>query len=189
MMKVWKPATALAVVVAAAPFTSAFAQDGMSWTWIEAGVSVIDPDGGDSQEGFNVRGSGAISDSLYLQGALDRWDVGSDELHYYKAGIGFQSGIGDNVATFVEFSYAGIELGGFDQDGGRLDFGVRAAPGNGPVEIRGYVGAQADGFEDPEFLGGADLLFKFGDRFGLSLGAETFEFDVAIYRANLRLNF
>lgn len=184
----WMPATALAVAALAAPFSSAHAQDSMSWSWIEGGVSWIDPDGADSQDGFNLRGSVSLSDRFYLQGALDRWEIGSDELHYYKAGVGFHSAVSDSVATFVEFSYAGIELAGVDQDGGRLDFGIRAAPGNGPVEIRGYVGAQADGFEDPEFLGGADVVFKVGNRFGISVGAETFEFDTTIYRANLRLS-
>ncbi|NKI35995.1 hypothetical protein HFP89_12565 [Wenzhouxiangella sp. XN79A] len=185
----WIPAAALVAAVMTAPLSTAHARDGMSWSWIEGGVSWFDPDDLDSQDGFNLRGSAALGDRFYLQGGLDRWDFGSDELHYYKAGIGFHSALSESVSTFVELSYAGIELAGTDQDGGRLDFGVRAAPGNGPIEFRGYVGAQADGFEDPEFIGGADLLFRIGDLFGISVGAETFEFDATIYRANLRLSF
>lgn len=189
MNKRWMPAVALAAVVAIVPMTSAQAQDGMSWSWIEGGVSVFDPDGFSSEDGFNLRASAAIGDRFYAQGAYDRWDFGFDELSYYKVGVGFHSAVSANVATFVELSYAGIDLGGLDQDGGRVDFGVRGTPGNGPVELRAYVGAQADGFEDPEFLGGVDALFKFNDLLGISVGAETFEFDTTIYRANLRLSF
>lgn len=185
----WMPAAALAAAVTVAPATETFAQDGMSWSFIEGGVSFFDPDGLDSEDGFNVRGSAAVTDSLYFQGAYDRWDFGFDELNYYKVGVGFHSDVSDTVATFVELSYAGIEFGGADQDGGRIDFGVRGAPGSGPIELRAYVGAQADGFEDPEFLGGADALFRINDLLGISVGAETFEFDTTIYRANLRLSF
>lgn len=51
-----------------------------------------------------------------------------------------------------------------------------------------FGGVLADGSDADGILGG-DLLFKLNPNLGLSVGAETFEFDTTIYRANARLSF
>lgn len=168
------------------------AQSGeLSYNYIEGGLTILDPDGGDAEEGFNIRLSGALTDSLYFQGSWDRIELGSgrfsDDVDNFKIGLGFHSALSQRTDWFVEGSYGRIEGFGSDSDGGRLDLGVRTAFANN-FEGRFYGGALI-GDDDEVIVGGAELLLKFTDQLGLNVGAETEEFDVFVYRANLRLMF
>ena len=92
-----------------------------------------------------------------------------------------------NTDLFLEGSYAALEVGPFDDDGFRGDIGLRHGFTD-MVEGRVFGGYQSDGDNGDGILG-ADVLFKFHPSFGLSVGVETYEFDLNIYRANLRLSF
>ena len=191
MDKLWMPAVALAAVATLAPVAPAQAQDGMSWSWIEGGLSVLDLDGAGSEEGFDVRFSAGVTDNVYLLGSWDRHSIdtffGDIDIDNYRFGAGFHADLSATAAWFVEASYQKLEVGGLSDDALRPDIGVRYQLGD-RVEGRAFVG-YAFGDDDDTALIGGDLLFKFTDGFGLSLGAESFEFDDTYYRANLRLSF
>ena len=164
------------------------AQSGdLSYTYIEGGLSVVDVDNGGREEGFNLRGSSALSDNLYMHGSWDRIDVPRGDLDIFKIGLGFHSAVNESVDWFVEGSYFRADSDGVDAaDDARLDIGIRASLNN-HVEGRVYGGFIFP--ESDEYLFGTDLLFKLSDQFGVSVGVETIEFDVHFFRANLRLSF
>lgn len=173
---------------------SAMAQSGgdLNYSYIEGGVSVIDIDErgfSETEVGFNFRGSVDLGGALYAQGAWDRWeiDVGPFELDtdLYKFGLGYRFALQPSTDLFVEGSYAALEVESVDEDGFRGDVGLRHGFNDG-LEGRVFGGYQT-GID--EAVVGADLLFKFQPNFGLSVGVETYEFDLNIYRANLRLSF
>jgi len=156
--------------------------DSLGYSYIEGGLSVIDVDGGGSEEGFNVRSSIDLSNGLYFIAAWDR----VNELDLVKAGLGFHAPISSTTDWFVEASYFSAEANGSDADDARLDLGIRTAL-NRNLEGRVFAGFLFPDSE--EYLVGADILFKFSDVLGVSLGAETIEFDVHILKANLRFSF
>ncbi|HKL49926.1 MAG TPA: hypothetical protein VJ908_02065 [Wenzhouxiangellaceae bacterium] len=178
----------------------AMAQSGgdLSYSYLEGGVSIVEIDAvgiSETETGFNVRASADLAGGVYVHGSWDRWEAGirrpfinSDfDIDLYKFGLGYRFNLQPNTDLFVEGSYAAIEIGSTDDDGFRGDIGLRHGF-NDRVEGRVFGGYQSDGDSGDGILG-ADLLFKFHRNFGLSLGVETYEFDLNIYRANLRLSF
>ena len=163
------------------------AQSGdLSYTYIEGGLSVFDVSGV-SEEGFNVRGSSLLTENLYLQGSWDRIDANRGNLDVFKIGLGFRGRMSDSTDWFVEGSYYQVDPDGFGQaDDARLDVGLRSALSR-HVESRIYAGFLFP--DSDEYLFGADLLFKFSDQFGVSVGVDSIEADVNLFRANLRLSF
>ena len=171
---------------------SAFSQSsGLSWSYIEGGLSVIDV-GFTDEAGFNIRGSGALGDAFYLHGSYDRWEVdtffGDEDLDLYRFGVGFHTPLSDRSDLYVEGSYAGVGFFGANDDGFRVDFGLRGAA-NDRLEGRIYAGAQTDNGSSYEAILGADLVVGLTKQLGLVLAAETYEFDAEVYRVNLRLSF
>ncbi len=182
-------AAMLAALMAAGLPQLASAED-MSYSFIDGGASWLDPDGFSGTEfGFNVRFSADLVNGFYLRGAWDSWDVGPFDIDVdlYRIGAGYRYSLRQSTDLFFEASYAAFEVGSDDDDGFRADIGVRHGFGE-RVEGRIYGGYQGDG-SDGDVLLGADLLFKFNDMLGLSAGVETFEFDVNVFRTNLRLSF
>lgn len=182
----------LALTAVAVGCNTAMAQSGgdLSYSYLEGGVSVADFDLGgfsDSETGFNFRASADIAGGVYAHGSWDRWELGNLDTDLYKLGLGYRFNLQPNTDLFIEGSYAALEVGPFDDDGFRGDIGLRHGF-NDSVEGRVFGGFQSDGDSGDGILG-ADLLFKFHRNFGLSVGVETYEFDLNIYRANLRLSF
>ncbi|MEX2500011.1 MAG: hypothetical protein WD397_14165 [Wenzhouxiangellaceae bacterium] len=184
----------VAVTAISIACNSAIAQSSgdLNYSYLEAGVSVLDIDLGSASEtevGFNVRGSADISHGVYLHGAWDHWEVGAFDIDtdIYKVGLGYRFNLEGNTDLFLEGSYAAIEVGSADDDGFRGDVGLRHGF-NDRFEGRIFGGFQTDG-GDAEAILGADVLYKFQPNFGLSVGVESYEFDVNIFRANLRLSF
>ena len=188
-MKKRNLARAIASALLIAGASHAAAQE-LNYSYLEGGVSVIDIDVGpisESEVGFNIRGSLELADGFYLQGAWDRWDVDFGQTDLFRVGAGYHWALQNSTDLFIEGSYARFEIGSSDDDGFRGDIGLRHAF-NDRVEGRAYGGYQGDG-SDGDVLVGTDLLFKFTENFGFSVGAETFEFDVNVFRGNLRLSF
>ncbi|MEM7054085.1 MAG: hypothetical protein AAF446_06000 [Pseudomonadota bacterium] len=162
------------------------AQSGeLSYSYIEGGYSWFDVDGGGDEDGFNIRGSADLQNGLYLHGSWDRIETRED-LDTYKLGLGFRANLNDSTDWFVEASYFRVDAGNNEADDARVDLGIRTALNNN-LETRVFGGFLFP--DSDEYLVGADFLIKFNDRFGLSLGAETIEFDVHMVRANVRFSF
>jgi len=173
---------------------SAQSREDLSYTYLEGGASIVNIDTGPFSEtefGFNVRGSLDTAGGLYLQGSWDRWsiDVGSFEIDtdLFKFGAGYRFELGTATDLFLEGSYAELDAGGGGDDGFRGDIGVRHGFSDN-VEGRVFGGFLTDG-SNADAIAGADVLFKFTENFGFSLGFETFEFDLNVFRANLRLSY
>lgn len=190
----------LALTAVAVGCNTALAQSGdnLSYSYLEGGVSIVDIDVGfisETETGFNIRASADLAGGLYAHGSWDRWETGfsvpfgrfDEDIDLYKVGLGYRFNLQPNTDLFFEGSYAALEIGSADDDGFRGDIGLRHGFNN-RVEGRVFGGYQSDGDSGDGILG-ADLLFKFHSNFGLSVGVETYEFDLNIYRANLRLSF
>lgn len=187
-------ATGLVAGVMTLGTAQAQSDSGLSYSFIEGGVSVIDLDAGSFDEdetGFDVRASLDLAGGVYLHGSWDRWniEIGPFDLDtdLYKIGAGYRHSVAARTDVFVEASYAALEIGSLDDDGFRADVGLRSALGE-RFEGRVFAGLQTDG-GNPDGLLGADLLFKLTPTVGINLAAETYEFDTNLFRANLRLSF
>lgn len=145
----------------------------------------------ETEAGFNFRGSLDLVSGFYLHGSWDSWDVDvgpfDADSDLFRFGGGWRHSLQPNTDLFVEGSYTELEVGSAEDDGFRGDIGVRT-DFDGRIEGRVFGGVLADGSDADGILGG-DLLFKLNPNLGLSVGAETFEFDTTIYRANARLSF
>lgn len=163
--------------------------DGLNYSYVESGLSVLDLDGDifDREGGFNIRGSISLNESLYLQGTWDRWEVLGTDTDNVKLGLGYRIPVADASDVFFEGSYVRIEAGESNEDGARLDAGFRHAFSE-KAEGRIFGGVIASD-EDEVFVAGADVLINLVSNFGLNIGYETEEFDDHIYRFNLRYSF
>lgn len=100
----------------------------LSYTWLEGGYVRSDRDALGSGNGFGVRGSGAITDTLHFFGGYERSDQDEVDLANWRAGVGYNLAVGDNVDLVGRVSYERADydfLG--DGDGFGVEVGVRAA--------------------------------------------------------------
>lgn len=118
---------ALAAALLAGASATASAGD-LSYTWLEAGYARSDRDALDNGNGFGLRGSGAITDSFHFFGGYERTDHDDFDLADWRAGIGYNLAVSDNVDLIARVSYekADYDLIG-DGDGYGVEVGVRAA--------------------------------------------------------------
>jgi hypothetical protein len=115
-----------AAVLAGASFTASAGD--LSYTWLEGGYVRSDRDALGSGNGFGVRGSGAITDSLHFYGAYERSDQDEVDLVNWRAGLGYNLEVNDRVDLIGRVSYEGADydfLG--DGNGFGVEVGVRAA--------------------------------------------------------------
>jgi Ax21 family sulfation-dependent quorum factor len=102
----------------------------LSYTWLEGGYVRSDRDALDSGNGFGVRGSGAITENLHFFGGYERTDQDDVDLANWRAGVGYNLAVGDDVDLIARVSYERADydfLG--DGDGFGVEVGVRAAFG------------------------------------------------------------
>lgn len=125
-----RTAIALLAALAAAPLA---AQAGdLSYTYLEAGYLRADPDGLDAENGFGLRGSGAITDHLHVFGGFDRYsvDVLEDDLDVdqFRLGLGYNTAISDNTDFVARVAYERFDAEDFiDGNGWSVEAGVRSA--------------------------------------------------------------
>lgn len=166
----------------------------MSYSYIEGGLSRVNIDPGSgfrtvNDTGFNFRGSAQFSQSVYGIGSWDRWEIGNLDADLFKLGLGFRAALSPNLDWFAEGSWTHIDIESFGTENGvRGDLGVRGIV-NEWLQARAFGGYNADGPEGNSFVFGADALITFTPTVGVSLGVESYEFDVNVWRANLRLSF
>jgi len=123
--------TALALLAALAAAPSAFAGD-LSYTWLEAGYLRADPDGFDAENGFGIRGSGAITENLHVFGGVERvsfdTDFGDADLDGMRLGLGYNTALSDRVDAVVRAAYERLDADRIgDIDGYSIEAGVRGA--------------------------------------------------------------
>lgn len=164
------------------------AQSGvLSYSYIEGGLSVFDPDDFSSEEGFNIRASAAFSENVYGFASWDRHELfGDEDFDNYQIGLGLNYELNERADWFVQGSYLNAGFDDFDEDVFRADIGLRQAFSD-RFEGRIFGGYTIGDFDEPVL--GADLLIKFSDQLGINLGAETYDFDDHYYRANFRVIF
>lgn len=166
----------------------------MSYSYVEGGLSRVNIDPGPgfrtfNDNGFNFRGSAQFGEFIYGIGSWDRWEIGNLDADLFKLGLGFRAAMARNTDWFAEVSWTHLDIDQFSsRNGVRGDLGIRGVV-NEWLEARAFGGFNVDGPEGDSFVLGGDLLFTFTPMVGLSLGVETYEFDVNIWRANLRLSF
>jgi Ax21 family sulfation-dependent quorum factor len=122
--------TALALLAALAAAPAAHAGD-LSYTWLEAGYLRADPDGLDAENGFGLRGSGAITENLHVFGGFDRYsvDVLDDDLDIdqFRLGLGWNTAITDHTDFVARVAYERIDADIIDDNGWSVEAGVRSA--------------------------------------------------------------
>ena len=191
---------ALAVALAIAPFAAS--ADGLDYTYIEGGYANVEIDTGDALvgeidfDGFQVRGSAAISESFYLLGGYGNvsnddysMDVDFSELQF---GLGYRHGLSDRADLVTEVSYLRQEIdfdgfGSEDASGGRVSVGVRGLLAD---NFEGYVkGSYTDGGDfDGDFSGTLGAQFKFTPTWGVVGEIEAGD-DVSKYLVGVRASF
>ena len=164
-----RTAIALLAALAATPFA---AQAGdLSYTWLEAGYLRADPDGFDAENGFGIRGSGAITESLHVFGGFDRISVDNDfgdaDIDNLRFGFGYNTPISDNTDLVARVAYERIDIDRLgDVDGYSVEAGVRTAFSphfEGSAALR-YT--DVDGADDTALVLGGQ--YKFNATWGIS---------------------
>lgn len=170
---------ALAVALAIAPFAAS--ADGLDYTYVEGGYANVEIDTGDAFagdvefDGFQIRGSAAVSESFYLLGGYGNvsndefgGDIDFSELQF---GLGYRHGLSERADLVTEVSYLRqeIEADGFGSDdaaGGRVSVGLRGLLAD---NFEGYVkGSYTDGGDfDGDFSGTVGAQFRFTPVWGV----------------------
>lgn len=146
--------------------------DGFDYTFVEAGVLNSEVDAGPFDvdgDGFGVSGSFALQDNLHVvAGYSDQdYDFGIDG-SLLNVGIGFNTGISQDLDFVADFSYIDAEvasgLGSVDEDGYGIGAGIRARTSD-KVELEaGLTYVDLDDSDTSLNLGGR---YYFSDTFAL----------------------
>jgi hypothetical protein len=189
----------LALALAAAPLAAQ--ADEISYTYVESGYAAVDLDlAFDGPEldfdGFQLRGSAAISDSLYVHGgygSVTNDDAGFDlDFNVAQLGLGYRFGLSDRADLVGELGYIRQEFdagsnGSVKADGGRVSVGVRALLAD---NFEGWAkGSYTDGGDfEGDFSGTVGALVKFNPTWGLVGEIEAGE-DLTKYLIGVRASF
>ena len=150
----------LLIAMAALAFSSA-AVAGPSWTYVGAGLLVLDSDT-DDVEGIDLEGSfgigifhigaeiAAISDAPVSDTA-----DGDDDLLFYRVSAGIHPAVTDSTDAVLEIGYAATDADDGDIEPSTLDlrFGVRSMISD-QFEVNAFV---ITGFTDTDIPGGDDV--------------------------------
>lgn len=125
-----RTAIALLAALAATPF-AASAGD-LSYSYLEAGYLRADPDGLDAENGFGIRGSGAITDNLHVFGGFDRYSVDvideDFDVDQFRLGLGYNTPITDSTDFVARVAYERFDAEDLvDGNGFSVEAGVRSA--------------------------------------------------------------
>lgn len=169
-------------------------QSSFNYSYVEGGLSLADIDVrgfSETEVGFNFAGSVALDEAFYVQGSWDRWDIDagafSRDTDFVNLGLGYREATNNNTDYFVEASYTRLDVGARGDGFLRGDLGLRHDFGQG-FEGRVYGGLLTD-FSEGDTVFGVDGLLHLAQNMGVSLGYETVDFDLNIFRANFRLTF
>ena len=168
-----------------------------SFNFIGVGYDAVNLDVGEGfdvdGDGYRIGGSFEIGDNMF--GFVNYADTGFDfsvDLTQIQVGLGWRTGLTDNVDFYARLAYVDAEISApdfspVDDSGYGLGIGVRGNVSD-LVELYGEVayvdlGDGADGTAV-----GAGIYFNLSDTFALGLGA-SFDDDVTAYGASARFYF
>lgn len=192
-----KKQLALALALAVAPFAASAGE--LSYSYIEGGYARVDLEAdaiGDVDfDGFQLRGSAAVSDSIYLfggYGSVTNDDFGTDiDFSELQLGAGFRHGLSDRADFIGELGYVRQEVEAMgesaDGAGGRVSAGFRGAFSE---HFEGLIKASyTDGGDfEGDFSVTAGAQVKFNPTWGLVGEIEAGE-DVTKYMVGVRASF
>ena len=173
--------------------SQAYAADGFSYSFIEAGYISTDLD--DDTLGFDVDGDGfALKGSVgftdLLHGYVDYTNQDYDfgvSIDTWEVGIGASHSLNPNADLVGRLGYAKFDAGVLNENGFALQAGVRGRVAD-RFEVEGLVhyvdyGDEIDG---TSFI--ANGRYFFTDEFAAGIGAELGN-DATIWNVSLRYNF
>jgi Ax21 family sulfation-dependent quorum factor len=161
-------AAALAGLTAVA---SAQAGD-LSYSYFEAGYLRADPDGFDSESGFGLRGSGALTDHWHVFGAYESIDVNSFDLTRSRIGLGYNTAISDNIDFYGRVSYVNYDFDSFgDENGWGAEVGIRGAVSPHFEASAGLRYENLDNDDDTSLVLGGQ--YKFNETWGIAADFEV----------------
>src|SRR5688572_33465998 len=115
MNRILKTLVAGALVLPVAGFA-----EGLSYNYVEAGYSQVDPDGpADNSDVYSLRGSLAIAPQWHLVADVNSFDVDGDNPEVYRVGVGYNHNLNTTVDLIGRAAWVHAE-GGIDDDGYNL---------------------------------------------------------------------
>lgn len=191
-----KKSLVLAALLAAAPFAATAGE--LSYNYLEVGYANVDIDSelGDIDfDGFQLRGSAAVAENIYLfggYGSVTNDEFGADiDFDEVQLGVGFRHALSPRADFIGELGYIKQEISApgvsEDANGGRLSAGFRGLLAD---NFEGLVKASyTDGGEfDGDFSFTAGAQFKFTQTWGLVGEIEAGD-DVTKYLVGVRASF
>ena len=184
-----------AALVAGMLSAPSFADDGLSYTYLEAGYLDTEIDIGPEDvdgDGVGVAGSFAVNETFFLTASYGTqdFDFGVD-VDQWSAGIGAHTSLTDNMDLVGTISYVDAEVdtpfGSVDDDGFGLGVGVRGRFTDN-IELEAginYVDLD-DAGDDTSFAAGGRYYFT--EAFAVGAGFEIGD-DVTMWTVGVRMEF
>ncbi|KRG75996.1 hypothetical protein ABB30_10895 [Stenotrophomonas ginsengisoli] len=201
----------VAALLAACPL-AAHANDALSYTYAEAGLTRAELDQGDDfstlkANGGYLRGSYALTGATYVFGGFTRVSDSESaygiklegDLDQYELGLGWHMPMSDRVDFLAEAAYVRLDLTikasymGYSAresdalNAGRVSLGLRGTP-SARTEAWVKAGAMDGSDMDSEFVGSLGGQFKFNPTWGL-VGDINWIGDVTQYSVGVRASF
>jgi Ax21 family sulfation-dependent quorum factor len=158
-----KKSALLLALALASPFAAPAAE--LSYTYLEAGYLRVDPDNVGSENGFAIRGSGALNENFHVFGAYENVDVSSIDIDSWRLGLGYNYNMGGSTDLYARFAYEKIDVEFFDDNGWSAEVGVRGALSD---NFEGYAGLRYTKFDDDDTSGVIGGQYKFNPTWGLA---------------------
>lgn len=168
-----KKQLALALLLAAAPFAASAGE--LNYSYVEGGYAHVDIDSLDEGDGFQVRGSAQLAESVYLFGGYGSVDADNFDADFSETqvGLGFRHALSERADFIAEGGYIRQELdvnglfgGTATASGGRVSAGIRGLLAD---NFEGWVkGSYTDGGDfEGDFSGLVGAQLKFNQTWGL----------------------
>lgn len=148
----------------AAPMV-AQANDQLSYSYIEFDYLHVNPDDFDSEDGFGLRGSAAISPNFHVFGGYENVDFSGFDIDSYRVGLGYNTPINNTVDFVGRVAWEKVDIGPFDDDGFSVEAGVRAAMG---PNFEGGAAVRYVDFDDSTTSLVLNGQYKFSQSWGIN---------------------
>lgn len=183
---------ALALALAVAPFAASAGE--LNYTYVEGAFARVDIDDLDDGDGYQLRGSAAIAENVYLYGGYGSVDANNYDADFSETqlGVGYRHALSERADFIAELGYIGQELditglGSASADGGRVSAGFRGLMAD---NFEAWVkGGYTDGGDfDGDFSGTVGAQLTFNRTWGLVGEIEAGQ-DITKYMVGVRASF
>ncbi|MCC5887120.1 MAG: hypothetical protein JJT88_11875 [Gammaproteobacteria bacterium] len=176
----------LPVVLLAALAVPTFAAGGVSYDYLEAGYTYLDPDDFSSADGFGVGGSLALTSHAHVVADYDRVTGGGAKAHLTRVALGLNSYIDHRSDFIVRVGYAHAKAGS-KEHGFLAEAGARIVFG-GVLELNSFVTYYDDTLFGDDISLSVGAVYSFSERFGLSARVDA-STERTVAQARLRYSF